>query len=193
MKQPNLLSTNSKLKKDGIHSFGLPAIKTCPFAGACKAYCYATHGCYRYPVVKHARERNLKATREVGFSNRICAEISRRDIKRVRIHDSGDFYSRPYLAKWLDIAHRNPWTQFYCYTKSIPYFVEHPPTYIPLNFRVIFSTGGKRSDLIDTEKHRHASVFKNSSRLNDFGYDDGSQSDLVAATTKSLKIGLILH
>ena len=44
----------------------------------------------------------------------------------IRIHESGDFYSREYLEKWLEIARHfetNPRVVFACYTKSLPFFV----------------------------------------------------------------------
>jgi hypothetical protein len=41
---------NSKLKKDGIASFNLPPVSTCPAKGVCATWCYALlafNGCYR--------------------------------------------------------------------------------------------------------------------------------------------------
>jgi hypothetical protein len=35
----------------------------------------------------------------------------------VRIHDSGDFYSRAYLSAWLEIMRARQRTRFYAYTK----------------------------------------------------------------------------
>lgn len=40
----------------------------------------------------------------------------------VRLHDSGDFFSQDYLARWLDIIRAGTQTRFYCYTKMWLYF-----------------------------------------------------------------------
>ena len=37
----------------------------------------------------------------------------------VRIHDSGDYYSKVYLQKWIDIANLFPEIKFYSYTNSV--------------------------------------------------------------------------
>jgi len=70
-----LLSTTSKLKKDGIWSFGLPAGKTCPNAGACKAGCYAQAGRYKMGPVMKKREANYKASDSRFFMNKMAREL----------------------------------------------------------------------------------------------------------------------
>ena len=73
-----LLLTTSKLKKDGIWSFGLPAGDTCPNAGACKAGCYALAGRYKMGPVMKKRQDNLHATkRGFIFLSRIQDELNR--------------------------------------------------------------------------------------------------------------------
>jgi hypothetical protein len=185
-----LSNSNTKLKKDGIFAFGIPAGITCPFAGACKEFCYAKKGSFRYPVVKAAQSRRWEATKQANFPEVITAEIKKRKVKRLRIHDSGDFYSRAYLAKWVAIAELNPETQFYAYSKSLPYF---QGVTLPSNLRVIFSQGGKHDAMIDVEKHRHARIFDSVEALQAAGYVDSHATDLPAATDESLKIGLVFH
>ena len=183
-----LSNSNSKLKKDGIKSFGLPAVKTCPFAGSCKAYCYASKGCYRFSSVVAAQEARFKLTRTPEFTTAMATELKPGGV--VRIHDSGDFYSKAYVAKWVALATCNPHTYFYAYTKSVQYFKNIK---LPANFRVIYSFGGKCDRLINTRRDYHAVVFKTREELIAAGYADSSESDLVAARGRSRKIGLVLH
>lgn len=189
----NLLKQNSKLKKSPIYTvnWSLPAIKTCPNAGACKRFCYASKGAFRYGNVRDAHENNYKLSLTAEFADLIVAEINRRKkIKAVRIHDSGDFYNAGYLAKWIMIAERLPHVRFYAYSKSIALIKS---TSLPNNFTVILSEGGLQDDLINTETDRHARIFKSAEDLKADGYTDASSNDSVALLSSSNKIGLIAH
>lgn len=74
-----LLKQNTKMRKDNIWSFGMTPIKTCPMAGECKKYCYATKGFYKRFAKKigPALERSFDATKDVDFIKRVRLEISR--------------------------------------------------------------------------------------------------------------------
>ena len=106
------------------------------------------------------------------------------------IHDSGDFYSVKYLAKWIQIAEYNKEVIFYAYTKSIKFFVDG--LLVPDNMKIIFSEGSKTDELINAREHRHARIFKTSEALNAAGYIDASENDLQAITDNK-KVGLIFH
>jgi hypothetical protein len=113
------ISTNTKLGK-GIAAFSLPAVETCPGrTKLCEGICYATSGFFRFPKVQNSLQSNYAESLEDGFTDRIVNEIkSRRSIKAVRIHPSGDFYSAEYVGKWFDIARACPDTKFWGYTRS---------------------------------------------------------------------------
>ncbi len=70
--------------------------------------------------------------------------------KHVRIHVSGDFYNQAYFNAWMRMAVARPTTQFYAYTKSIPFWrvwlKEHKK--LPVNMTLTASRGGKFDDLI---------------------------------------------
>lgn len=184
-------NSNRKLAKDGIFAFGLPAIKTCPNAGICKEICYAKKGSYRYPVVTQAQESRFKLTRNLPLFKLVAnAEIKKRNIKILRIHDSGDFYSTAYLSAWFTIMRENPQTQFYAYTKEVARLKKWRDIW-PENFTVIFSYGGKQDDLIDEANDRHARVFHPFVPRPE--YADASHSDLVAVYGKNHRIGLVKH
>lgn len=183
---------NSKLKKSGIVSFGIPAIKTCPQAGQCKLGCYATMGTYVFPVVKAKRESNFEATKRDDFAQTISEELNKmRRVKTVRIHDSGDFYNKQYFFKWIAIATWNPQLEFYAYTKMVR-MVKNYADKIPSNLKIIFSYGGKQDFLIDRSKDRHSMVFRNETDLLNAGYIDASHDDTLA-TTPNKKVGLVYH
>ena len=102
-----LLTQNSKLKKTSklnnvrVFNFGIPAQDTCIWAGECKKFCYASKGAYIWSNVKPAFERRLEATKQDNFPQLMIAEITKKKATHVRIHDSGDFYSREYIQKCL--------------------------------------------------------------------------------------------
>ena len=142
-------------------NFNMPALKTCPMAGKCKEFCYATQGHYVFPAVKACQEWHYELTKldsfvdlmddEVKWNQKNC--IKRKKQLYVRIHDSGDFYSIGYARKWIEIANRNPDVVFYAYTKCVSMFHQLEDNgELPKNFHTVKSEGGKEDDLIrDTD------------------------------------------
>lgn len=177
-------------------NWGIPAFrskdgfKTCPMAGQCVKGCYAKQGAYTWSNVKPAFERRLKLSRSLDFVSIIGMEISRRSIKRVRIHDSGDFYNRDYLLKWVSIANDNMDVEFYAYTKMVD--LVKSLVFMPENLTIIYSYGGKQDALIDVDLDRHSRVFDSLKSLQEAGYVDTSHDDYLA-TGINPKIGLIYH
>ena len=112
----NLLTQNSKLKRTSkelgirVFNFGIPAYKsasgklTCPMADECVKFCYAKKGAYIWSNVKPAFERRYELTKLESFAGLMNDEIKRKRPDYVRVHDSGDYYSRAYLAKWIQVA-----------------------------------------------------------------------------------------
>lgn len=191
----DLLTQNSKLKKTSqlnglrVFNFGIPAQSTCLWADKCKAYCYASKGAYIWGNVKPAFERRLEVTKRDDFPQIMMAEITRRKADVIRIHDSGDFYSREYLHKWIKVMESMPQVKFYAYSKSLPLF---DGVKLPDNFTLIKSEGGKRDDLIDAAHDRHARIFETEAELIAAGYANASENDLIA-TGSNPKIGLLSH
>lgn len=185
-------------KRAKIVSFNIPRLesedgqKTCPYAGVCAAYCYADQGRFAMPMAKASRERNLEAINRMSWDEvgeGLCEDLSRfRLLTHVRIHDSGDFFSRQYYRTWMDVAGRCPDVIFYAYTKSIPLidWDAHPP-----NFRVVQSVGGKRDKDINLERP-HAQVFVSDADRKRAGYCNGNKDDIPAILGQT-KIGLVYH
>jgi hypothetical protein len=205
-----LLGTgNSKLVKTGnelgvkIFNFSIPAGNdkitgkiTCPFAGKCLSLCYAKKGAYAWSNVQLALHERFEASKETDFVARITSELAK--VKQgkqiyVRIHDSGDFYSPAYFAKWLEIARLNPAVRFYAYTKSHSFIRGN--FNIPENFDLIFSLGSKNDELINQETERHSKIFYSMEEMSAAGYSDASYLDLNATKwyTTNKKIGLLIH
>jgi hypothetical protein len=114
---------NKKLSKQ-IGIFSLPAVETCPNCLDCKANCYALKAQKQYPGSRVFRLVNwvLAEFYPAELKKQITVEIQKkRNKKAIRIHESGDFYSRKYLELWLEIARENPTVKFYGYTKVNAY------------------------------------------------------------------------
>ena len=190
-----LLTQNSKLKKTSklnnlrVFNFGIPAQNTCIWAGECKKYCYASKGAYIWSNVKPAFQRRYETTKQDNFPQLMIAEIIKKKASHIRIHDSGDFYSKEYLHKWFKVMDSLPEVTFYAYSKSLPLF---EGVKLPKNFVLIKSEGGKRDDLINPTTDRHARIFKTEQDLLNAGYVNASENDLKAIGD-NFKIGLIAH
>jgi hypothetical protein len=118
--RPKVSFGNKKLPKDTL-IFNIPARITCPGRTAlCGGACYALKAERLYKAVLPARQWNFEITRQPDFVGRMGKEIERHahKIKRVRIHESGDFYNQAYLEHWFSVATAFPSLRFYAYTKS---------------------------------------------------------------------------
>jgi len=198
----NWLTQNSKIKKmTGPKTFnwGIPAyqsasgFKTCPNAAACAVGCYARGGAYAFSNVAAVFEKRLKLARSPKFTRIISEEIKRRGVERLRIHDSGDFFSAEYLERWLVIIRANPSVQFYAYTKAVSMLKEYQADgLIPANFTVIFSFGGKEDKLINRAIDRHSWVFSSEEAAVAAGYALANVDDSVALGVNP-RVGLVYH
>ena len=200
----NLLTQNSKLKKTSkslglrVFNFGIPAYKsasgklTCPFADACVKFCYAKKGAYIWSNVQPAFEKRYQLSKTDDFVNKMNQEIIKKKPDYVRVHDSGDYYSKAYLRKWLTVAIHNPQVRFYSYTNCVEMLKN---TNLPDNYDIIFSDSGKQKHLINEKKDRHTRIFSTHNELISAGYTDASSIDLMATKwfNKTNKVGLIFH
>lgn len=137
------LSTgNNKLKSTNDVLFliwNIPSVKTCPFrTHMCEKACYAHTSERLYPTVLPCRERNLEFSKSAEFVplmieyfkhklNHLRTRRYPHRVIRVRIHESGDFYSLEYLMKWLIIIsyfHDDDRIMFMAYTKSVRFLMK---------------------------------------------------------------------
>ena len=200
----NLLTQNSKLKKTSkalnlrVFNFGIPAYKsasgklTCPMADECVKFCYAKKGAYVWSNVQPAFEKRYQLSKTLEFIDAMNSEIKKKRPDYVRVHDSGDYYSRSYLAKWITIAKSNPEVRFYSYTNMVD--MMHKAE-LPNNYDIIFSDSGKQKHLIDKSVDRHTQIFDTKDNLHEAGYIDASDTDLYATKwfNNTNKVGLVFH
>ena len=201
----NLLTQNSKLKETSkklglkIFNFSIPAYKSvngqtiCKYAKDCVKYCYAQKGNYtRFPKIGQLMEQRYELSKQSIFIGLMNIEIKKKKADAIRVHDSGDFYSKEYLQKWISIAKDNPAVNFYAYTKSLPFFKD---IILPNNMDIIFSVGGYKDKTIDFNKDRHAQIFSNIEELEKAGYVNASKIDYYATKfhSENKKVGLIYH
>jgi len=210
---------NWTLPAHGVRLEDGRTMNVCPKAGACASFCYALNGTYMFRNVRGAHERNLvrvldhldewsqemrdelkhKRFRPNGVERLADYDLQLDDWAEqwrlfggaaVRVHDSGDFFSVDYLKAWLDIARATPDVLFYAYTKDVTMFREHVVGKAPVNFRWVYSTGGKEDHLIDKENERHADVFTNLEEMERLGYTSQEDSDLLCILLPTNKIGI---
>jgi hypothetical protein len=150
-----------------VTSFDLPAGHTCPAADMCQSFsnredghitdgdnckfrCYAASMEARYPTSRRAHWRNFDALKSCKTSddmaNLILSQLPD-GIKIVRIHASGDYFSRKYFMAWVKVAQTRTDVQFFGYTKILPYVKADKPD----NFRLVYSFGGKMDSKLTCE------------------------------------------
>jgi len=114
------ISVTSKL--DGIRSWSLQALDTCPgsiaspgvLVDACKG-CYATTGNYRYPNVKAPRISNQSDWQRMGWVSDMVEALQ--NDRYFRWFDSGDMYTLGLAEKMLEVMRMTPWCNHWLPTR----------------------------------------------------------------------------
>lgn len=129
-----LIAGNSTMPSS-VGIFNIPALKTCTPSDWCKEHCYALQGRFVWKPIKKAHEWRYKESLKDSFPYKMIKEIKRRrSLKWIRIHITGDFYSKEYVDKWNIVARSFPEIIFRTNTKRqdlIPYmFATFPPNVV---------------------------------------------------------------
>ncbi len=152
------------LSKKQIVCFDLPAGYTCPMANLCQAFanretgkitdgkemkfrCYAASSESAFTPVRNLRWHNFDALRNC---KNMVTEIENSlpvGVKVIRIHSSGDFFSKDYFNAWLTVAENHPEIIFFGYTKILEYVKIAKPE----NFKLVYSFGGKQDSMVTDE------------------------------------------
>jgi hypothetical protein len=114
------ISVTSKL--DGIRSWSLQALDTCPgsiaspgvLVDACKG-CYATTGNYHYPNVKAPRISNQSDWQRMGWVSDMVQALQ--NDRFFRWFDSGDMYTLGLAEKMLEVMRLTPWCKHWLPTR----------------------------------------------------------------------------
>ena len=121
LKSGFLKNLNKKLGKL-IYSFDLPAVVSCPNSNECFKNCYANKGAFLYGG-KGAKTSNTYnfaiALNDLKYLQKeLIKEIEKKKIKTIRIHSSGDFFSKEYFLMWCNIAKRFKNLNIFTYSKA---------------------------------------------------------------------------
>lgn len=114
------ISITSKL--DGIRSWSLQALDTCPgsiaapgeLVDACKG-CYATTGNYRFANVKAPRIHNQTDWQRLEWVDDMVQALD--SDRYFRWFDSGDMYALGLAEKILEVMKRTPWVKHWLPTR----------------------------------------------------------------------------
>lgn len=175
---------NAKLGRETL-VFSLPAGWTCPAAKLCfsradkatgkltdgphnQFRCYAASSENLFSNVRLGRWRNFDALKKCNGVTALMVELIERSIapfinskqlpiKRIRIHESGDFFSQAYFDAWILVAANHPEIIFYAYTKALPFWVNRL-NILPSNFRLVASYGGRYDKLIEQHRLKYVKV-----------------------------------
>ena len=94
---------------------------TCEGCGReCEKCCYAINSakCHHNVVIEAWGENTMLAREDMGtFFAELQIAIDRNEIKVMRIHVGGEFFSLEYMTEWIRFILRNPDVVFYFYTK----------------------------------------------------------------------------
>lgn len=154
-----------KLKE--IVSFDLPAGWTCPAALECLSRadrktgkitdgphsiirCYAATNEAWAVSSRNMRWRNFDALVACGSRNvkgmaDLLTKHLPKAVRYVRVHSSGDFFSKTYFKAWVLVAERHPDVIFYAYTKRAD--ILPLKSTLPANLRITVSHGGRYDDM----------------------------------------------
>ena len=146
------------LSKQQVVSFDLPAGHTCPAANVCLSKanretgkitdgdncqfrCYAASGEAVFTRTRQLRWSNFELLQQAKTTDKMVELIESsldNKIKVIRIHSSGDFFSKAYYQAWVKVAENNPNITIFGYTKVLPYVKSQKPS----NFKLVYSFGG---------------------------------------------------
>ena len=164
-----LLAKYLNLPNKAVASFDLPAGFTCPAALLCQSYsnretgkitdgkslqfrCYAASSEGAFPSVRRLRWHNFDLLAKKSISQMIAEiEVSLPImVKVIRIHSSGDYFSKNYFQAWRMVAVTHPEIMFFGYSKILEY-VQHSISNPLPNFKLVYSIGGKYDNLLTDE------------------------------------------
>ena len=114
-----LKNANKKLGKN-IYAFDLPAVVSCPNSDICFKSCYANKGSYIWKSAKNSNTFNFAiALNDLKYLQKeLIKEIIKKKIKVIRIHSSGDFFSKEYFLMWCNIAKHFKDLNIFTYSKA---------------------------------------------------------------------------
>jgi hypothetical protein len=209
-------SNNTKLRKleeklgRKVFTFSLPAGYTCPGANRCLTKfdratgkivdgshqdfrCFAASMESVFTGFRDNNSSNLELLKAAGNRENtrdlILASLPAK-AQIVRIHVSGDFFSEEYLCAWIDVATARPDIQFYAYTKSLRFLVNHLAE-VPSNLSITASEGGRWDSLIQEHGLKSSRVVMSIEEASVLGLEIDHDDSHAAVGTSSF--ALLIH
>jgi len=213
---PSLQSYLANKRK--IYSLDLLSGYSCPYAVEClsKAVkgadghtkikdgphtlfrCFSATQENQYPNTYNSRKHNFDALRKC-FNAIDMLTLLRNSMPKnlgiCRIHVGGDMFNKQYMLAWGMMAEVNPDRLFYAYTKSLPFWVKYRNYFDSLpNLVLTASYGGRRDDLIASEKLRYAKVVMDKQTALSNGWEiDHDDSHAADPSKKNNSFALLIH
>lgn len=154
------------IPKTHVVGFDLPAGHTCPAAKVCKSTanretgkitdgkhcefrCYAASIEAFSPSARRSHWHNFDNLQGLDIQDmaQLISDSIPARVEVVRIHASGDFYSKQYFLAWVEVAKMNPDIIFFGYTKMLPYVSMDMPD----NMSLVYSYGGVFDNKVTNE------------------------------------------
>jgi hypothetical protein len=154
----NELAHSKGLKNNQVVAFDMPAGYTCPAADKCQSFanrengkitdgdncqfrCYAASIESAFSSSRKAHWKNYDALSGLSLDEMVKLILSElpKDVKIIRIHSSGDYFSKRYFQAWVKVAELRPDVKFFGYTKILNYVNADKPD----NYHLVYSFGGK--------------------------------------------------
>ncbi len=105
-----------------IFVWNLPPVITCPgMSEWCKSNCYNADDRYeKFPINRWCENLWWVLNNKEELKKKIITQLEECKAKKVavRIHSSGDFFSKEYISFWREIIGENPEVSFWAYTRS---------------------------------------------------------------------------
>ena len=121
-KRTGFLKNNNRKLGKSIYSFDLPAVVSCPNSDICFKTCYANKGAFLYggTGAKTSNTYNFSiALNDIKYLQKeLIKEIIKKKINTIRIHSSGDFFSKEYFLMWCNIARHFKDLKIFTYSKA---------------------------------------------------------------------------
>lgn len=212
---------NAKLKSLGgkVYTFSLLSGWACPGAKECysravqevdgkmhtedgphlRFKCFSASQEALYGAVYAQRKYNFELIKETLKANPdhkviATAQLIQNSLPKnatiIRVHVAGDFFDINYMKAWLLVANDLPNITFYAYTKSVHFWVKLLG-YIPSNFKLNASRGGKFDHLIDLHNLKSAEVVYTEQEAIDKGLEIDHDDSHAFLQDKSF--ALLLH
>jgi len=201
-----------------VYSFDLLSGHACPFAHRCASKavqgvdgkrtiqdgeytefrCFSASQEVQYTGVFNLRSANFEALRTAktveGMYDLIQSALPK-DAGIIRIHVAGDFFNVRYFMAWLKVIANNPHILFYCYTKSLPYWIQCREEVESLpNFVLTASDGGKHDSMIPFHGLRTAIVAFSESEVESSGLElDDDDSHAADPAKRHESFCLLIH